>query len=530
MKSSPYHTLKLALALGAASVLMVRLAMGGGSDTVTGPTSPFSPDAIVGVMKKANACQLAHPWSAVDNSWIRGTFYTGVMAAYDATGDEAYREQAMRWAALHEWKPGTERAGANILTCAQTYLELYFLKTNRAFIEPTIQWLDSGKSNTPTGAKVWYLEGGVRYADSLYVGAPPLAMLAKATGERKYLDWMNAFFWDIHEEIFDEAAGLFYRDKRFISPRSANGKKVLWSRGNGWAFASLPRILTYLPKDDPSHAKYEALFKQMAASIAGRQQPDGLWRPNLDDPEEFSMPESSGTGFFCYGLAWGVRNGLLDRDTYLPVVKKAWAGLVSYVSPEGKIQWGQQVADRPAGVRQENSQEYVTGTFLLAGSEVLRLVRTGVIAEPKKMETASSQPALLPPAALAAGPLHPSAYLHADKINTFLQRQKAAREFQSTGLDRADYLRAVEGQLRAMRSYQDAAGRLIDPVEKIEKYFATPCYAHSVAALAASGYTTDQALIESGMKALDAALQRHGRKQGGRQSWRLLHLAGHVRV
>jgi hypothetical protein len=42
----------------------------------------------------------------------------------------------------------------------------------------------SGASNTPSGQKVWYLEGGRRYADSLYVGPPALAMLAQATGER----------------------------------------------------------------------------------------------------------------------------------------------------------------------------------------------------------------------------------------------------------------------------------------------------------------------------------------------------------
>ena len=163
-------------------------------------------------MKKVNDYQIAHPVMKGSNrNWERGTWYTGVMAAYGATRDENYLNQALRWSEEHQWQPGTERSGGNILTCTQTYLELYFLRTNRAFIEPTIHWVNSGRSNTPSGAKVWYLEGGVRYADSLYVGAPPLAMLAKATGERKYLDWINAFFWDVHAEIFDETAGLFFR-------------------------------------------------------------------------------------------------------------------------------------------------------------------------------------------------------------------------------------------------------------------------------------------------------------------------------
>jgi rhamnogalacturonyl hydrolase YesR len=202
-------------------------------------------------------------------------------------------------------------------------------------------------------------------------------MLAKATGDPKYINWMNAFFWDVHRELFDRDIGLFYRDKGFIGQRNLNGRRILWSRGNGWAFASLPRILTYLPAGDPSRAGYVALLRQMAAAIVKRQQPDGFWRANLDDPQEFPTPETSGTGFFCYGLAWGIRSGVLDRDAYLPSATKAWRALAASVSPEGKVQWGQNVGDRPEAVKKSDTREYVTGTFLLAGSEMLRLALGG---------------------------------------------------------------------------------------------------------------------------------------------------------
>ena len=258
-------------------------------------------------------------------------------------------------------------------------MQLYFLKHNRAFIEPTIEWLDSGKPNTPSGAKIWNLEGGRRYVDSLNVGAPALAMLAKATGDQKYLDWMNAFFWDVHARLFDPEAGLFYRDARFKAKRTVNGKKIFWSRGNGWVFASLPRILTYLPANERNRSRFEALFKQMADAIAKQQQADGLWRANLGDAAELTAPESSGSGFFCYGMAWGVRNGLLNREKFLPVIRKAWAGLAGCVNAEGMVQWGQPVGDRPVEVKSNSIHEYVTGAFLLAGSEVLRLADAGLL-------------------------------------------------------------------------------------------------------------------------------------------------------
>jgi rhamnogalacturonyl hydrolase YesR len=373
--SRPSVAVRTVAALGLAAALTTQLAAAPGGDPDM--ANLFSTTAIASVMQRADGWQSAHALATVaDRNWERGTWYTGVMAAYRATGDQGYLDQAMWWAEKQQWKPGTEKAGANILTCSQTYLELYFLKRDRAFIEPTIAWLDSGRPNTPSGARVWYLDG-VRYADSLYVGAPALAMLGQATGDRKYVDWMNAFFWDVHQELFDREDGLFYRDKGFIAQRTAQGRKVLWSRGNGWVFASLPRILTYLPEGNPRRADYQALFRRMAAALVERQQSDGLWRPNLDDPKEFPMPETSGTGFFCYGLAWGVRTRLLDEGSFLPAARKAWAGLMASVSPEGMVEWGQQVGASPEAVKQGDSAEYGTGTFLLAGSEMFRLANGG---------------------------------------------------------------------------------------------------------------------------------------------------------
>ena len=112
---------------------------------------------------------------------------------------------------------------------------------------------------------------------------------------------------------------------------------------------------------------------------------------------------------------------------------------------------------------------------------------------------------LLPPSSIAPGRLPAEAHLLSADINTFLARQEATPGFSPTGFKREDYLRVIEGQVKAMRGYQNPEGRIIDPVEKAEKYYATPCYAHAVAVLAHSGYSKDAGLIESGMKALDVA-------------------------
>ncbi len=337
----------------------------------------LSREKILATMHKVNDWQSANPvMSAGNRNWERATWYTGVMSAWKETRDRKFLDQALDWGRQHSWQVGTEPGGANRLFCVETWLELYFEEKALNMIEPTIRWLGTPAPNSPAGAKRWYLEAwgeNHTYVDSLY-GAPALAMLAKATGDKKYLEIMQAFFDDVTAELFDKDSGLYYRDGRFIGKKTANGRKILWSRGNGWVFGGIARILEYLPLDYSNRSTYVQIFQRMASELVKRQGTDGLWRPNLDDPDAVPTPETSGTGFFCYGLAWGINHGILESSVYRAAVIKAWVGLNRNLNPDGKVLRGQPVDFEPNAVKQDSTHEYVTGTFLLAGSQVYKLL------------------------------------------------------------------------------------------------------------------------------------------------------------
>jgi hypothetical protein len=95
----------------------------------------------------------------------------------------------------------------------------------------------------------------------------------------------------------------------------------------------------------------------------------GLAR-GLDDAVSLLQPESSGTGFFCHGLAWGVDRGILAGQNHREPVARAMLGLANSVSPEGRVLWGQKVDSRTNPAARESAHEYVTETVLLAASEV----------------------------------------------------------------------------------------------------------------------------------------------------------------
>jgi rhamnogalacturonyl hydrolase YesR len=350
------------------SLLVISRATAAGADGLP------SRKEIASVMRRVNAWQVANPaMKADDRNWERGTFYTGVMAAWKATGDKSYFDEAMAWGKQHEWQVGTEPYGANRLFCVQTWAELYLREHDQKMIQPAISWLDTRDPRSPAGGQTrWYLEGSRAYVDSLY-GASALAMLARATGDSRYYDIMHRFFDDVTAELFDKEAGLYYRDNRFIGQLTPNGKKIFWARGNGWVFAGIARILEYLPQNDRHRPHYVEIYRRMASELVKRQSSDGLWRVSLDDPEILPDPETSGTGFFCYGLAWGVNHGVLDRKQYHQPIVKAFRGLLRSVSPEGKVQWGQLVDDQPHAAERESTHEYVAAIFLLAASEVYKL-------------------------------------------------------------------------------------------------------------------------------------------------------------
>ena len=341
------------------------------------PNDVFTKPEIVRRMLAVRNYQLAHPWKEMDRNWIRATYYTGVMGLHRATGDPRVLDQAVGWAEKHQWAEGNERERANKKTCGQTYLELYFLDPDPQRIEKIKAYVDSRIETVHGGeppTKGWY------YCDTLYVGPPTIAMLGKATGDPKYFDYLNEVYWAVTDLLYDNEYHLFYRDAKYFDAKSPHGRKVFWSRGNGWVLAGLPRILQYLPKDNDHYDRYVELFQQMAASIADRQHPDGLWRANLDDPDDCPNPETSGTAFFCYAMVWGINNGLLDRERYTPVVKRAWAGLCRHLGDDGKLGFVQPVGAAPKPATAEMTHEYAMGLFLLAGEEMVKLLEgeTGV--------------------------------------------------------------------------------------------------------------------------------------------------------
>jgi beta-glucosidase len=348
----------------------------------------FAKDSILQTMERVADWQLERlvyeaplpdggTQEVTDTEWVRGAFFAGVMAAHRATGNDEYLNAALELGEKNRWQPGPRPRHADDHCIAQTYSELFMTRRDPRMIAPMVGRLDAMVAEPrPAAAGGWSADDNWSWCDALFMAPPTMAMVAEATGERAYLDLMNSMWWETYDYLYDQEEHLWYRDGNFTvqpdgtQPRAPNGEKIFWGRGNGWVLAGLARVMEHMPADYPDRPRYEVLMREMAARLIQVQGADGLWRSSLLDPEQYPAPEASCTGFFTYGLAWGVNHGILDRATYLPAVERAWRGLVWAVQPSGKLGWVQQIGYDPRSVSSDDSMEYGAGAFLLAASEI----------------------------------------------------------------------------------------------------------------------------------------------------------------
>jgi rhamnogalacturonyl hydrolase YesR len=212
------------------------------------------------------------------------------------------------------------------------------------------------------------------WCDALFMAPPSFSRMYEATKDVSYLDYADKHWWITSDYLYSIEDSLFFRDDRFFEAKSKNDRKIFWGRGNGWVIAGLARMMNILPKSYPSRIKYEKQFKEMAHKLLSLQREHGLWTASLYDPEELPMGESSASAFYTFALAWGINNGLLDKNKFESSVKKAWNALCKNVNENGRLGYVQQVAGDPYPFYKNQWHVYATGAFLLCGKEMIKLL------------------------------------------------------------------------------------------------------------------------------------------------------------
>lgn len=340
---------------------------------------PVSKTQISEIGNKVADWQIAHqPYvSHHDLDWTNGAWYKGLVEWAKMTNNEKYFLFLKTQGEKNNWNVYSRRYHADDICVSQMYIELAKRYKDFTILKRTIERLDSVIQYPSTAPMLkTHPKGNVErwsWSDALFMAPPVYAGISQITKNAKYIHFMHKEFKECTDSLYDKTAKLYYRDcskKQLVEP---NGQKQFWARGNGWVFAAIPIILDIIPKEDLNRGYYLTLFKEMAQSVLDTQDDEGSWHASLLDAKSYSAPENSASAFFCYGLAWGIRNGILDGNTYMEPMLRAWATLCSYVDENGKLGYIQPVGNAPKFADENSTDVYGVGAFLLAGAEILKL-------------------------------------------------------------------------------------------------------------------------------------------------------------
>lgn len=193
------------------------------------------------------------------------------------------------------------------------YADLQWELPNEA-TEEQKSWIDRGYT---WQTRIWI--------DDMFMITAVQMQAYRATSDRKYID-RAAWEMVLYLDSIQLDNGLFYH---------APEAHFCWGRGNGWMAVGMAELLRFLPEDNSNRSKIMDGYKKMMAALLKYQEPDGMWRQIVNDPEAWK--ETSATAMFTYAMITGVKNGWLDEKTYGTAARKGWLALVDYIDENDEL-------------------------------------------------------------------------------------------------------------------------------------------------------------------------------------------------
>lgn len=197
-------------------------------------------------------------------------------------------------------------------------LEIYLQTLDDSYLPLGTQTADRQQSTNQTRNAI----------DDMFMMTGLQLQAYRATGDSKYLDFMASTMVDYLGA--QQANGLFFHN--------VSQARTYWGRGNGWFAAGMAEMMRDLPANHQHYATIENGYKRMMEGLLPYQLDSGLWSQVIDMPNDPSnWGESSGTAMFTYAMVAGVKRGILDAATYVPVIERAWQGLQDQINDNGDV-------------------------------------------------------------------------------------------------------------------------------------------------------------------------------------------------
>jgi rhamnogalacturonyl hydrolase YesR len=162
-------------------------------------------------------------------------------------------------------------------------------------------------------------------SDAVFMATPLLSKVGKLTGDDRYFNLAIRHVNYIQKLLLQDS-GLY---------RHSPWADVAWCRGNGFPALGLALSLTDFPESHPEFNQMLVTFQDHIENLLPYQDVDGFWHQVIDYPGSYA--EITSTAMIATAIKRGIDQNWLDRDTYQPVVDKAWNAILTNSSFEGEF-------------------------------------------------------------------------------------------------------------------------------------------------------------------------------------------------
>ncbi|RDW73445.1 hypothetical protein BP6252_07352 [Coleophoma cylindrospora] len=281
-----------------------------------------------------------------DWEWTHGIGLYGLYQQHVLTGSASSLRIIEEWFAARFREGGTTKninTMAVFLTLAYVYEETGNV-VYKPWLESWAEWAMYELPRTKYGGMqhITYdnLNEQELWDDTLMMTVLPLAKIGQVLHRPAYIEEAKRQFLLHIQYLFDAKTGLFFHGWIFQGGSGHNFANARWARGNAWLTIAIPEFLELLdlPAEDAFRQHLVATLQAQVDALCALQNPDGLWRTLLDEPEaEGSYVESSATAGFAFGMLKAVRLRLVSGEPYREAAVRAIKAVLRNVSPEGEL-------------------------------------------------------------------------------------------------------------------------------------------------------------------------------------------------
>jgi rhamnogalacturonyl hydrolase YesR len=187
-------------------------------------------------------------------------------------------------------------------------------------------------------------------SDAVFMGTPILVQCGRLTG--------NQQLFDMAARHLEFMLKLNLREDGLHQHSPLDPEHTAWGRGNGFPALGLALCLTDLPKENEHRPRFLEVYRNHMAAMKKHQDEMGMWHQVVDHQESYR--EFTVTCMTTFAMTRGLRNGWLDRETYEPVVVRAWEAIKTRIGNDGIL------VDVCTGTgKQKSFRDYLDRTAIL---------------------------------------------------------------------------------------------------------------------------------------------------------------------